>query len=203
MTKKLPVYFSDDAWSSLQKIMGQDGQVSPTINQLLESITTFNNFKQVIPSTIYHIPLALESIPTGFPSPAADYVEDFIDLNKFLISNPNATFLNRIRTPSMIDAGLALDDVIVIDRSAQPKHTSIVVALIDNKDLTIKRLMISSHMSHEELSVFFGENYDPATIPSSWLKAENPAFSNIYPSEEQTIQICAVVTWNLRNMLNQ
>lgn len=202
MSKKLPIYFSDDAWSSLQKIMGPEGKPSPTINALLEHIKLLDDhgFQSVSARTCISIPVALESIPTGFPSPAQDYVDKTIDLNEHLISNPNATFLNVIRTTSMVNAGLEYGDVVIVDRSKEAKHCSIVVALIDNKDLTIKRLMITAKMSKSEIVEYFGENYKPEDLPEAWLKAESPDYDSIYLKDGQTFEVLAVVTWNLKNL---
>ncbi|WP_180036388.1 MULTISPECIES: LexA family protein [Acinetobacter] len=202
MSKKLPIYFSDDAWSSLQKIMGPEGKPSPTINALLEHIKLLDDhgFQSVSARTSISIPVALESIPTGFPSPAQDYVDKTIDLNEHLISNPNATFLNVIRTTSMVNAGLEYGDVVIVDRSKEAKHCSIVVALIDNKDLTIKRLMITAKMSKSEIVEYFGENYKPEDLPEAWLKAESPDYDSIYLKDGQTFEVLAVVTWNLKNL---
>ncbi|MDM1771015.1 LexA family protein [Acinetobacter indicus] len=202
MSKKLPIYFSDDAWSSLQKIMGPEGKPSPTINALLEHIKLLDDhgFQSVLARTSISIPVALESIPTGFPSPAQDYVDKTIDLNEHLISNPNATFLNVIRTTSMVNAGLEYGDVVIVDRSKEAKHCSIVVALIDNKDLTIKRLMITAKMSKSEIVEYFGENYKPEDLPEAWLKAESPDYDSIYLKDGQTFEVLAVVTWNLKNL---
>lgn len=208
MSKKIPVYFSDRSLANLKSIMDEDGKVSPTINRILEAIEDPLFFREcgfvgVQASTQMAIPMTLESIPTGFPSPAADNIDECIDLNTLLINNPNATFLNRIRSESMLDAGLELGDIVVVDRSVQPHHQSIVVALIDNKDLTIKRLMITSQMTQDELITIFGFDYKNKQLPHSWLKAENPEFSHIFPSEEQTIKIEAVITWTLKNMLHK
>ncbi|EXE13929.1 peptidase S24-like family protein [Acinetobacter sp. 983759] len=202
MSKKLPIYFSDDAWSSLQKIMGPEGKPSPTINAILEHIKLLDEhgFRPVTARTNLDIPIALESIPTGFPSPAQDYVDKSIDLNEHLISNPNATFLNVIRTSSMVNAGLEYGDVVIVDRSKEPKHCSIVVALIDNKDLTIKRLMITAKMSKSELAEHFGEDYDPSSLPKVWLKAESPDYPCIYLTDGQSFEVVAVVTWNLKKL---
>lgn len=202
MSKKLPIYFSDDAWSSLQQIMGPEGKPSPTINAILEQITLLDRhgFTQVSPRTHVSIPIASESIPAGFPSPAQDYIDKSIDLNEHLISNANATFLNTIRTTSMVNAGLEYGDVVIVDRSKEAKHCSIVVALIDNKDLTIKRLMITAKMSKSEIVEYFGENYKPEDLPEAWLKAESPDYDSIYLKDGQTFEVLAVVTWNLKNL---
>ena len=208
MSKKIPVYFSDKSLANLKSIMDEDGKVSPTINRILEAIEDPVLFRElgfvgVESLTKMAIPMTLESIPTGFPSPAADNIDECVDLNTLLINNPNATFLNRIRSESMVDAGLELGDIVVVDRSVQPHHQSIVVALIDNKDLTIKRLMITNQMHQDELIAVFGFDYKTKQLPHSWLKAENPEFSHIFPSEEQTIKIEAVITWTLKNMLHK
>ena len=75
----------------------------------------------------------------GFPSPAADYVEDGIDLNAWLISNPPATFCVRIQGDSMIDLGILGGDVVTVDRSRTPRPGAIVVAAFDG-NIYIKRL---------------------------------------------------------------
>ena len=182
--------------------MGPEGKPSPTINALLEHIKLLDDhgFQSVSARTSISIPVALESIPTGFPSPAQDYVDKTIDLNEHLISNPNATFLNVIRTTSMVNAGLEYGDVVIVDRSKEAKHCSIVVALIDNKDLTIKRLMITAKMSKSEIVEYFGENYKPEDLPEAWLKAESPDYDSIYLKDGQTFEVLAVVTWNLKNL---
>ncbi|MCO8060288.1 MULTISPECIES: LexA family protein [Acinetobacter] len=203
MSKKLPIYFSDAAWASLQKIMGADGKPSPSLNALLEQIELLNqhDFQALAKRKTLHLPVTIESIPAGFPSPAQDYIDKNIDLNEYLISNENATFLNVVRTTSMVNAGLEYGDIVLVDRSKEAKHRSIVVALIDQKDLTIKRLMITAKMSKSELAEHFGEDYDPATLPEAWLKAESPDYDSIYLKDGQTFEVFAVVTWNLKNLM--
>lgn len=201
MSKKLPIYFSHNAFSALQLLMGTEGKPSPTINHILENIIILHDYgcERVEVKSFVEIPLLLESIPSGFPSPATDYIDKTVDLNELLISNPNATFLNVIKTTSMVKAGLEFGDVVIIDRSKQPKHRSIVVALIDNKDLTIKRLMITAQMTKDEIQETFG-NKPNSDIPKTWLMAESDEYDNIYLSDAQTFSVIAVVTWNLKNL---
>jgi DNA polymerase V len=202
MSKKLPIYFSDAAWASLQCHMGHDGKPSPTINALLENILVLeeHGFQTINAKSTIILPIPLESIPTGFPSPAQDYIDKSVDLNEVLISNPNATFLNRIKTTSMVNAGIEVGDVVIIDRSIEAKHRSIVVALIDNHELTIKRFMVSDQMSKSELQDIFGIDYMFSEIPNTWLKAESPEYQNIYLKPDQTFSVIAVVTWNLKKL---
>ncbi len=80
-------------------------------------------------------------VPAGFPSPAADYEEDKLDLNKYLIKNPAATFFVRAIGDSMVGAGIHCGDLLVVDRSLEPRDKSVVIAVIDG-ELTVKRIRI-------------------------------------------------------------
>ncbi len=85
-------------------------------------------------------PLATEKISAGFPSPAEDYMEPGIDLNKYLINNPISTFFLRVSGNSMNNAGIYNNDLLIIDRSINPSPGDIVVALLDG-EFTLKRLI--------------------------------------------------------------
>lgn len=135
------------------------------------------SIKLVIPSTQMLIPYALEKINAGFPSPAQDYIDKALDLNEHLIKNETATFIVKVASLSMLNAGIDIDDELIVDRSLDAKHNDIVIALIDN-DFTVKRLMIDER---------------------KWLKAENPEYKNIYLSDGQELIIWGVVTYILKN----
>jgi len=139
------------------------------------------SIKLVIPSTQMLTPYALEKINAGFPSPAQDYIDKALDLNEHLIKNETATFIVKVASLSMLNAGIDIDDELIVDRSLDAKHGDIVVALIDN-DFTVKRLMIEES--------------------SKWLKAENPEFKNIYLQEGQELIIWGVVTFVIKMIRN-
>lgn len=80
-------------------------------------------------------------VPAGFPSPAADYEENQLDLNKHLVRNPAATFFVRVTGDSMTGAGIHDGDLLIVDRSLAPKDKNVVIAAIDG-DLTVKRIRI-------------------------------------------------------------
>lgn len=124
------------------------------------------------------IPLVAEKVSAGFPSPAQDYIDKKVDLNEHLIRNPNATFLVRVASLSMRDAGINIDDILIVDRSLDAKHNDIVIALIDN-DFTLKRLKIKQGIC--------------------WLKAENPDFDDIHLTEFQDSMIWGVVTSSIKH----
>lgn len=133
----------------------------------------------VNPRTLMNIPLALEKVAAGFPSPAQDYVEKTLDMNEHLIKNEAATFIVKVASLSMRDAGIDIDDELIIDRSIEAKHEDIVIALVDNK-FTVKRLMIESDNNR-------------------WLKAENPEFSDIRLQDGQEMIIWGVVTFVMKS----
>ncbi|MFX8119297.1 translesion error-prone DNA polymerase V autoproteolytic subunit [Acinetobacter baumannii] len=131
------------------------------------------SIKLVVPSTHMLIPYALEKISAGFPSPAQDYVDKALDMNEHLIKNETATFIVKVASLSMLNAGIDIDDELIVDRSLDAKHGDIIIALIDN-EFTVKRLMIDEK--------------------GQWLKAENPEYKNIYLQEGQELIIWGVVT---------
>ena len=92
-----------------------------------------------VPSTQL-IPLTTGTVSAGFPSPAEDYTELGIDINKYLIKNPISTFFLRVSGNSMNNAGIYNNDLLIIDRSINPMPGHVVVALLDG-EFTLKRLI--------------------------------------------------------------
>ncbi len=86
------------------------------------------------------LPLAGERVAAGFPSPADDYVDVGIDLNEQLIRHPTSTFFLHVSGESMTDAGIHDGDLLVVDRSLDPRPGQVVVAVLDGA-FTLKRLM--------------------------------------------------------------
>ena len=77
------------------------------------------------------------NVPAGFPSPAEDYIQSSLDLNEYLISNPEATFYATLGGDSLIDIGFYHGDVVICDRSLTAKHGNIVMATVGNS-ITVK-----------------------------------------------------------------
>ncbi|OFY45079.1 MAG: peptidase S24 [Bacteroidetes bacterium GWF2_40_14] len=86
----------------------------------------------------------IEIIPTvhaGFPSPAENYLENTMDLNKALIKNPSSTFFARVSGDSMIDDGVDDEDLLIIDKSVDPYDGCLAVCFLDG-EFTLKRVRI-------------------------------------------------------------
>jgi len=92
------------------------------------------------------LPFHLNKVEAGFPSPATDYVENDIDLNAHLIKNIPSTFLIRVQGKSMNEVGIQNDDLLVVDRSLDPKNFSTVIANI-NEELVVKTLVKEKNQS--------------------------------------------------------
>lgn len=114
----------------------------PKVLPIRDSVT----FLQRVPSSKRLLPLFGTRLRAGFPSPADDYLEGKIDLNKYLVQREAATFLVRIDGDSMTGAGIFPGDIAIVDRSLvtadiQGMHGKIVLAVLDG-EFTIKRLCV-------------------------------------------------------------
>jgi DNA polymerase V len=121
----------------------------------------------------YELPLLASHIPAGFPSPATDYAEEPLDLSRYLIRHPVATFFVRVQGDSMQGAGIYDGDLLVVDRSKKAKSGQVVIAVIDG-EFTVKR--------------FYQQG------GQTWLQAENPQYAPIILCEGQELEIWGVVS---------
>ena len=92
------------------------------------------------------LPFHLNKVGAGFPSPATDCVEDDIDLNACLIKNVPSTFLIRVQGKSMNSIGIHDGDLLVVDRSLNPKNFSTVIANV-NEELVVKTFIKENNQS--------------------------------------------------------
>jgi DNA polymerase V len=131
----------------------------------------------------FDLPLTNIKIPcgTGFPSPADDYIEERLDLNKLLIEHPAATFYARVEGDSMIDAGIYHDDILIIDKAKEAKHQNVIVAWI-NGEFTAKTYYIDQRLGKVFL-VPRNDKYLPQEI-----------------TPEMDFMIWGVVTYNIHKL---
>ena len=88
------------------------------------------------------LPYVDGGVRAGFPSPAQDYLEATMDLNKVLVKHPAATYYCRVVGDSMIDAGIHPDDILVVDKSREPSDGCIAICYL-NGEFTVKELDLS------------------------------------------------------------
>ncbi|WP_288382258.1 translesion error-prone DNA polymerase V autoproteolytic subunit [uncultured Acinetobacter sp.] len=164
-------------------------------SQHIPDISKISSFQAI---TNASIPLVLNKIAAGFPSPAEDYIDKTVDMNDLLISNKDATFIVQVESLSMKDVGIEVNDYLIVDRSIRSQHYDIVVAFIDN-EFTVKRMMITQQMSHDELFDIFHNDNELKDLPAVWLKPENIEYQPILPRSEQELVIWGVVTKVIKN----
>jgi DNA polymerase V len=121
----------------------------------------------------FGLPLYSSRVCAGFPSPADDYLDTKLDLNNYLIKHPAATFLVRVSGESMLGAGIHPDDILVVDRSLEPRHDKVVIVALDGQ-LTVKRL--------------YKKNGKVMLMP------ENKQFEPIDITDSESVYIWGVVT---------
>ncbi len=85
--------------------------------------------------------LVSTSVKAGFPSPASDFEENAIDLNKEFIEHPSSTFFCRVAGDSMKDIGIDDGDLLIVDKSAIPQNGNIAVCYVDG-EFTLKKIKI-------------------------------------------------------------
>tara|TARA_B100000809_G_scaffold62501_1_gene59273 strand:- start:1720 stop:2169 length:450 start_codon:yes stop_codon:yes gene_type:complete len=117
--------------------------------------------------------LVENGISAGFPSPADDFLDASIDLNKTLIKNKDATFYGRVKGDSMIGGGLSDGDLLIIDKSIEPKNGKIAVCFIDG-EFTVKRIKIEKELI--------------------WLIPENKNYQPIKVTADNDFVIWGIVT---------
>ena len=120
-----------------------------------------------------------QGISAGFPSPADDFKEIRISLDRELVKNKDATFYARVSGDSMIEAGLDDGDLIIIDRSLNPENGKIAVCFVDG-EFTVKRII----KQRQKL----------------YLKPENKKFNKIEIKEENELIIWGIVTYVIKKV---
>lgn len=126
------------------------------------------------------VSLISQGINAGFPSPAADFEEEKISLDAFLIKNKEATFYAKASGNSMINAGINDGDILVIDRSLPVTNNKIAICFVDG-EFTVKRIAI------QEDKIL--------------LLPENPNYKPIEVSKENEFVVWGIVTYVIKKLI--
>lgn len=129
-------------------------------------------------SALLALPLFMDRVPCGFPSPAQDYVEQRIDLNKLIVQHPSSTYFVRVSGESMTGAGINDGDMLVVDSALRASHGDIVVASVEG-EFTVKRLQLQ---------------------PCLQLMPMNRQFKPIAISTEDALEVFGVVTYVIKSV---
>lgn len=123
------------------------------------------------------LPYADEGVRAGFPSPAQDYLEQAIDLNKELIKHPASTFYGRVVGDSMRDEGIEEGDILIIDKSLELLGDDLAVCFIDG-EFTVKRVRLEPDVA--------------------WLVPSNPNYPLIKVTKENEFIVWGIVTYTIK-----
>lgn len=127
--------------------------------------------------TELELPLVPGGISAGFPSPAADFLDGTIDLNKYLIKHPSTTHIAFTDGVSMTDAGICDKDLLIIDKSLEPQDGKIAVCIIDG-DFVLKQLKVNKS--------------------GNWLMPANKEFKPTKITEYHDFEIWGIVTYSIQ-----
>lgn len=111
---------------------------------------------------------------TGFPSPAEEYIELEINLQKQLIPNPSSTFIFRVTGHSMVGVGIMDGALLIVDRSIKVSEGKIVVATLNGENV---------------VKIFTKQKGDV------YLLSANDAFKPRRVSPDEDLQFFGVVTY--------
>ena len=145
----------------------------------IESVHTKMGLKiySIAADTELILPLIESGISAGFPSPAADFLDATIDLNKHLIKHPSTTYIAFVDGVSMIDAGIGDKNLLIIDKSLEPADGKIAVCVIDG-EFILKRLKVDKE--------------------GVWLMPANAKFKPTKITEYQNFEIWGIVTYSIQ-----
>lgn len=118
-----------------------------------------------------------EGIRAGFPSPAQDYMEQAIDLNKEIVKHPASTFYGRVVGNSMSGEGIDDGDILVIDKSLELIDGDLAVCFI-NGEFTVKRVKLEKDFA--------------------WLVPSNPDYEPIKVTKDDEFTIWGIVTYTVK-----
>ena len=139
--------------------------------------TTILDFYAPNYSTELELPYVDVGISAGFPSPADDFIELTIDLNRELIKHKDSTFFAKVKGDSMKNAGIFDGDLLIIDKSLEPQDGKIAICQIDG-DFTVKRIKKENDVV--------------------WLIAENEDYKPIKVTEENELMIWGIVIHSIK-----
>lgn len=106
------------------------------------------------------IPLYSSGVTAGFPSPAEDYSERAIDLNREFVKDWACTFYVRASGDSMAGDCIYDGDLLLVDRSVEPFDHCIAVCYY-NGGFTVKRVIFGK----EEVTLMpSNEKYSPIVV---------------------------------------
>ncbi len=171
-TKRMPSY------AEIMQLVGfkSKNAVYKLVNKLIgEGVLEKDSSGRLIPNKLIGEVPMLGLVEAGFPTVAEETVLDTLSIDEYLINDKDKTYLLEVKGDSMIEAGIQEGDLVVAERTSNPKEGDIVIAEVDG-GWTMKYFRKKG-----------GQVY---------LEPANKHYKPIYP--EYDIKIAAVVTGMVR-----
>lgn len=157
------------------------------------------------PAENHEVAFVEGGVHAGFPSPAQDYMNASIDLNRELVKHPAATFFAKVVGDSMIDAGVEEGDILVVDKSLEPSEGDMAVCFIDGefalKYISFKNPVVDGYGErHAKKASKPGVSYDILEHQRMWLLPANPKYPPIEVTDANDFTIWGVVTYVIKKV---
>lgn len=163
------------------------------------------DLRREAPAENHEVAFVEGGVHAGFPSPAQDYMNASIDLNRELVKHPAATFFAKVVGDSMIDAGVEEGDILVVDKSLEPSEGDMAVCFIDG-EFALKYISFKNHVvdgygeRHAKKASKPGVSYDILEHQRMWLLPANPKYPPIEVTDANDFTIWGVVTYVIKKV---
>lgn len=163
------------------------------------------DLRREAPAENHEVAFVEGGVHAGFPSPAQDYMNASIDLNRELVKHPAATFFAKVVGDSMIDAGVEEGDILVVDKSLEPSEGDMAVCFIDG-EFALKYISFKNHVvdgygeRQAKKASKPGVSYDILEHQRMWLLPANPKYPPIEVTDANDFTIWGVVTYVIKKV---
>ena len=181
-TKRVSICLTDELVPVFKQLGGAKW-LRCELECVAEPARTLDTDQILVPAmnpTHLSIPVYECGVQAGFPSPAESYIDRSLDLNAFLVANPASTFFVYVTGDSMDLAGMDEGDLLVVDRSPEPKNGDIVIMSINN-EFTVKR--------------YVKDDKGLRLLPES----SNPIYKPILPKDYDEWRFIGVVKYTIKS----
>lgn len=158
------------------------------------------------PAENHEVAFVEGGVHAGFPSPAQDYLNDSIDLNRELVKHPAATFFARMVGDSMVEGGVEEGDILVVDKSLEPSEGDMAVCFIDG-DFTLRYISYKNPADADQSGKRpvrkarkQGFSYDILEHRRMWLLSANEKYPPIEVNDANDFTIWGVVTYVIKKV---
>jgi DNA polymerase V len=151
-------------------------------------VTLLGDVLRFVQNKGYRVPLCDSPVPAGDPAELSEYLEEYVDLNEYLLPHPENTYLIRVRGDSMIEANIQEGDLLIVDMLASPGNGSIVIASVDH-EATVKRyyerdgriILVPENSEYEPILISDDQHFEVQGVVTHIIHAAKPKKAVLMP----------------------